>query len=355
MTPGGWLIDRFGPSRMLALLAIGSTVLVAATSLPAWTVLPAAFALSTFLIVRALLGVVNVPMHPAAARAVSTWYLAPRRSWANGCVTAAALVGVAASYPVFGFLIDRFGWPGAFQISAAATMVLAIAWSLGASDGPIENDEPTCDDVARKSGKRAKSPTVVRSLMLLTASYAAVGYFQYLFFYWVQYYFEKVREVGPEKGRLLAMAPTLAMAAGMVLGGWWTHRLQERFGRWRGLAATPVLGMLAGAAFTVIGVFTQSLTGAVVCFALAMGAVGAAEGPFWTVAVAIGGRRGGTSAALFNTGGNAGGLLAPVLTPLFSERLGWQAGFSVASLLCLIGAVCWYWIDPRDCAMEENS
>ena len=35
------------------------------------------------------------------------------------------------------------------------------------------------------------------------------------------------------------------------------------------------------------------------------------EGPFWVTAIELGGSQGGVSAALLNTGGNIGGILAP--------------------------------------------
>ena len=43
--------------------------------------------------------------------------------------------------------------------------------------------------------------------------------------------------------------------------------------------------------------------------------------------------------------GNAGGLLAPVLTPLISQHFGWQAGLGLACGVCLVGAVLWFWVD----------
>jgi dipeptide/tripeptide permease len=69
------------------------------------------------------------------------------------------------------------------------------------------------------------------------------------------------------------------------------------------------------------------------------------EGPFWASAVELGGRRGGSSAALFNTGGNAGGLLAPFVTPWVGERFGWGSAVALGALICLVGVVLWFWID----------
>ena len=69
------------------------------------------------------------------------------------------------------------------------------------------------------------------------------------------------------------------------------------------------------------------------------------EGPFWASAIELGGRRGGSSAALFNTGGNAGGLLAPIITPWVGEQLGWGYAVALGGLICLAGVVLWFWID----------
>jgi MFS family permease len=140
----------------------------------------------------------------------------------------------------------------------------------------------------------------------------------------------------------------LAEAAGMVLGGWLSDRLQRRYGYKRGRAAVPVFGMIASAVFLAGGLLATQPGWIVAWFALAVGSVGMCEGPFWATAIELGGTRGGTSAGICNTGGNAGGLVAPVVTPWVSGHLGWQWGISVGGLVCLIGAVLWWWIDPAE-------
>ena len=105
--------------------------------------------------------------------------------------------------------------------------------------------------------------------------------------------------------------------------------------------------MLAGAACLGLGLLTRQPLWIVVWFSLALAAVGGTEGPFWATAIDIGGRRGATAAGIFNTGGNAGGVVAPIITPLVSTYLGWQSAIALGSAVCLAGVVLWYWIDPR--------
>jgi MFS family permease len=186
-----------------------------------------------------------------------------------------------------------------------------------------------------------------RSLILLTLSYGTVSYFQYLFFYWMSYYFEKVLALEEATSHLYEAVPPLAMAVGMAAGGWLSDQLEKAHGvRW-GRRLVPIGGMIAGAVFLVVGVWTREPVWIVTWFSLALGAVGASEGPFWATAVELGGRRlGGSAAAILNTGGNGGGILAPIVTPWVGQRYGWGTAVAVASVICLVGAVLWLEIEP---------
>src|SRR3989442_905899 len=79
-----------------------------------WIGLAAAAVFVPLLVIRGLAGATSVPLHPGAARSVSLWLPLRERSTANGLVTAGALVGIAVTYPLFGWLMDRVGWPWAF-------------------------------------------------------------------------------------------------------------------------------------------------------------------------------------------------------------------------------------------------
>ena len=80
-------------------------------------------------------------------------------------------------------------------------------------------------------------------------------------------------------------------------------------------------------------------------FLLSMAAIGGTESSYWAQAIALGRMRGGTSAAIINTGGNFGGLLAPIVTPLIAKHFDWHYGLGMASAVCLGGAALWYWIE----------
>ncbi len=369
MIPGGLLIDRVGPRLALTLMGFGTAVFCALTGMVGWGLVAATQVWFTLLAIRSLMGLFTTPLHPACARSVSNWFPEQQRSLANGLVTGAALLAYAFVHPLFGALIDRVDWPGAFLISAAGTVLLTWLWRSKATDRPEQNDSEadaaTASALTSNQGnpilsnirQHEASPIIVagnlrvllhnRSLILLTLSYAAVGYFQYLFFYWMHYYFDEVLRLGKAESRFYAGLPNFAMALCMPLGGWLSDEAQKLFGQRTGLTLVPKVGMMASAALLLLGIFSNQTFWIVTLFTLSLGVLGLCEGSFWTAAVLLGGRRGGTAAAVMNTGGNGIGLLAPMVTPWVGERLGWTWGISLGALVGLAGALCWWWVDPN--------
>ena len=359
MTPGGWFIDRFGTRASLLVVGFGSALCVGLCGIAGFTVASASLMISTLIGIRVLMGVANAPFHPGAAFAISKWIPGPDRARANGFVNAAALGGIAVTYYLFGFMMDRLGWPQAFVVAAAVTGVVAVVWAVYAANGPATHRGVNAEErelIGRSSGSgkpaaarlSAIPPWKKRSVILLTLSYAAVGYFQYLFFYWMQYYFDKQLHLGKDTGRLYATIPTVAMAIGMAAGGWLTDRAQARWGARRGRVAVTVLGMIASAVFLGAGILLKQPALIVTCFSLALASLGTSEGAFWTTATDLGGQQAGVAAAIVNTGGNAGGALAPWLTPRISQAFGFHWALIVACIFCFLGAVLWKWIDPEE-------
>jgi len=345
MLPGGWFIDRFGARAALGAFMLASAVFVALTAgvgrvfhepLAVWIGL---------LVVRSLMGISNAPLHPAAARMVFEHAPPGSRSRANGVVTFAACVGIAATYYVLGTLIERVDWPQALLICSGVTLAVAGVWLWGTrpADAAAVAKPPAAPrlaDMLRLLGRR--------SVLCITLSYAALGFFQYLFFYWIEYYFETVQKQGA-LARLYSTGIVLAMGLGMACGGWLADRVTAVFSR-HGKMLVPAAGLFTAGVVFELGLLCSDMRLTLAAFTAAAALLGACEGPFWTTVVELGGKHGGTAAAVMNTGGNAGGTLSPYLTPLlggyfaahFGEGLGWRLGLSVAGAISILGATLWW-------------
>lgn len=363
MIPGGFFIDRFGPRIALAAMGVGTALFCAFTGMVGWGFIAATQIWISLLVVRSLMGLLTTPLHPASARAAANWFPERQRALANGLITGAALLAYAAVHPVFGSLIDRFGWPNAFLITSVLTAVLALIWFWTASDNPHTlkeladvEAEPSAPPVKANNNAGSEFSALLRnrSLVLLTLSYAAVGYFQYLFFYWMHYYFDEVLRLGKTESRFYAGLPNLAMAICMPVGGWLAEFTARKV-RVAGGTLVPRVGMIASALLLLLGILATQTFWIVLWFTLSLAFLGLCEGVFWTTAVELGGRRGGTAAAIMNTGGNGIGLLAPVITPLVSSQLGWTWGISLGAIIGLAGAICWFWIDPQQRTDEMSA
>jgi MFS family permease len=199
MLPGGWFIDSSGVRVALGMMALFTGLCGVLTGMGAGTFAAAGSLLMYLIVVRSFMGFFTVPLHPASARAVGVWLPPGTQTLANGMITGAALLGIACTPVAFGALIDRFDWPVAFVVTATITTALGLLWFWMTRNLPRGTAERA--QVARSSGLGS------RSLVLLTLSFAAIGYIQYLFFYWVHYYFDSVLVLGKMQSRIFAGLP----------------------------------------------------------------------------------------------------------------------------------------------------
>jgi MFS transporter, ACS family, D-galactonate transporter len=348
MLPGGIFIDRFGVRIALAAMGFGTAMMGALTGSTVF--LTAGSLWLALLGVRAIMGLLTVPLHPASARAVALWVPDSRRSLANGLVTGAALLGIACTPMFFGALIDRIDWPAAFAVTGGCTAMIALVWFRATRSLPQPAPTHGAESCAITWRQMLASP----SLVLLTLSYSAIGYFQYLFFYWMHYYFDQVLKLGKDESRLYYAWPVMAMALTMPLGGWLSDRIQARYGWRAGRAWLAGGAMILAAILLAFGLDAPSPVSKVIFFTISLGSLGLSEAAFWNTAVELGGTRGGTTAAIMNTGGNGIGLLAPVITPLIAIHLSWQAGIGLGGVVAFLGALCWLWILPRPDTNEAH-
>jgi len=355
MLPAGWFIDRVGARATLIVFCFGSAIFVAATSAVGLYCQTATSIWIGLLAVRSLMGLVNSPLHPAAARMVFAHVPPNAKSLANGLVTFAACAGISATYYGFGMLIDRFDWPTAFLVTGWLTLAVALVWTWGTRNVARESHDAVTHSTETDSA--AKSPAgsiwdvlLRRGVICLALSYAALGYFQYLFFYWIQYYIGTVQKLGADVSRQYSTLIMLTMGFGMILGGWLADRMSLRLsGRFR-RGLVPASGMMASGVVFELGLLSSDSRIMVAAFILSAGLLGTSEGAFWTSIVELGRPRGGLAAGLMNMGGNAGGLLSPVATPLmstyfashFGEAVGWRLSLAVAGAVSVVGALLWF-------------
>jgi len=348
--PGGWLGDRIGPRRALALIVTVWSFFTSATAL-AWN----AVSMAVF---RFLFGIGEAGAFPTATRSLSRWMLPAERGYAQGVTHAGSRLGAALTPPLAVLLITAYGWRAPFVVFGALGVVWAAFWYAWYRDTPEEHRRVNQAEreLIRLSLGGPRSPTTRSvpwakilpspTLWLLSLMYFCYGYAISVYLDWFPKYLNDHRGFDLRTMGLYASLPLFAGTLGDLLGGWLSDVRARRSGNLRaarrGVAMTGFL--LAGASI-LPATFTGNAVASVWYTCVAVFALELTVGVSWAIPLDIGGDYAGSVSAVMNMCGNVGGALSPALLAYLVRGYGWEAPFVFTSALCLIAAVLFSRID----------
>lgn len=116
----GLICDRFGTRASLAFFMVWWSI-----SNMLHGFVRSAFGLGAF---RFLLGAGESGNFMASIKAVSEWYPAREKAFANGLINAGAAVGAVIAAPLVVWITERFGWRAAFFITGSFGFVWLLFW-----------------------------------------------------------------------------------------------------------------------------------------------------------------------------------------------------------------------------------
>ena len=102
-----------------------------------------------------------------------------------------------------------------------------------------------------------------------------------------------------------------------------------------------MLSMSAAAAMGLLAVSFKEPYGVIALLTLSLAWLGVSEGIFWTQAAEWGKAASGQSAAIMNTWGNMGGLIAPIAAAWIAASYGWSISIGVDCFLLLGWSASW--------------
>ena len=353
--PGGWLADRFGPRRVIALGTVWWAVFTALTAFVSAKFFAALFIL---LAVRFLLGIGEAVVYPSSNRLVASWIPSSERGVANGWIFAGVGAGAGIAPVLITYILVHHGWRWSFWISALIGLAAGVVWLWLARNKP---DEHPWIDAEETSYIRAGLPASVKAaraltwgtilgsgnVWVITLSYFTYGYVAYIFFTWFFIYLSKVRGLNLKSSAYYGMLPFLAMAVCSPLGGWISDGIARRYGKRAGRCGVACVGMGLCAVFVALGPHAQDARVASVILAGGAGALYISQSAFWSVSSDIAGLSAGSVSGVMNMGNQIGGAVTASLTPLLAVHFGWGASFFVAAALCGVGCLLWLVVDPQ--------
>jgi ACS family glucarate transporter-like MFS transporter len=356
MMPGGHLTDWLGPRFTLTLMGVLSGLFTAAVVLAGKPGLAALLGVVVVLFVARLgLGVVTAPLYPACARMTANWIPVAFHARVQGLVIGGSSIGAAISPLLFTWMMARFQWRGSFVLAAGATVALGILWSLYARDYPRAVTPPVRTPSATALRGAWVDLFANRNLMLLTFAYGTLGYFQYIFFYWIYYYFVEVLHLGSQASAKYTGILFVTEGVFMPLGGFISDRLTRTYGAQIGRRIVPMSGLTLSAGLIYISTVSSGIGTVVACLSLAVGMAACCEGPFWASVTELAGEHVGGAGSILNTGAQIGGFFAPILTPYIGSRAGWSWGLYTGAILALTGVLAIYFSDVRPVKQSANT
>ncbi|HXJ15102.1 MAG TPA: MFS transporter [Candidatus Limnocylindrales bacterium] len=369
-TPGGWLVDRFGPRRVLTVGVLWWGIFTALTASLPTKVWGAVF---FFILVRFLLGAGEAIIYPSSNQFVSQWIPSQERGKANGLIFAGVGAG-AGMAPVFvSYVMVHYGWRSSFWICALIGLLAGIVWYLIARDKPeghpfvnsaeisfIQKDRAANALVGSSTNISApmdkagssvhiswRSILTSKSILAVTASYFCFGYVAWIFFSWFYIYLAKVRGLDLKASAFYSTLPPLAIVACSLCGGAINDALSRAYGKRVGRCGVAFVALLLAAVFLVVGSRAASASVAGIVLSGGAGALYLSQSSYWSVTADIAGESAGSASGFMNMGGQFGGALTASLTPVIAQEYGWTSSFLVAGVLSVAGAMAWLLVHPE--------
>ncbi|MFO0849555.1 MAG: MFS transporter [Gemmataceae bacterium] len=362
--PAGWVGDRYGPARVLAVY------------LCLWSVCTGLMGVATgftgLLLLRLGCGLFEAGAYPLAAAIVGRSVPPADRGWASGWVAVggrlggavapvstawlaaavvvpSAAVAVGGGLTVAGTAATDDGWRTPFIVYGAAGVIGAIVYGWLVRDRRADAAIPPSALPLPPLREMVRS----RPLGLASAVQFASNFAWVFIITLFPDYLKAVYDTPTETRAWYQSLPLYAGIFGMLGGGWVTDRLIRRLGRRWG-RAVPMAGSrgLVGLAYLACPFAPDAETVTallcVVAFATDLGIA-----PLWAYCQDIGGRHVGAVLGWANMWGNLGAFAAPKVLPWLRDVGGWDTAFGVCAGMQAVAAVAAAGIDAARPIRDE--
>ena len=336
--PIGALLDRVGPKK-----ALGAGLLL-------WSAAQAAGGLMTglgpFVAARALLGLGEGPMFPAASAVVRDWFRIGQRTSATGVWNSAPAMAQALAPPVLTLIMTLVGWRWMFICLGLAGVVLAGVWALAYRDRR-RHAAPSAERPAAGWARLFRH----RMTWGLMAGNFGVIYVLWLYSSWLPAYLEIERHLSIKSAGLLSALPFALSIIGSIGGG----LLVDHLGR-QGASLIRAQKAFVGASLLGMGLFTfaaahaASVGWAITDISAALFCNGCATCMAWAI-VATAAPKGyvGALGGIQNFAGYLGGALAPLVTGLIVQATGhFTLALVTGAVIAFASAASYVLLVPRE-------
>lgn len=343
--PGGWLADKFGSRRVIT------------SALAVWSLFTALTGMVTnithMLVVRFVFGAGEGVFPGPVWKIVGSWFSKKDRGTANSCVLTSTTLGPALTPLIVAPLLAMYGWRAVFYLLGALGIVCVyISWryivdkpedfpGISQQEVQIIREQRAADEAASANLEQSIAPKaslweLMKEpriwVMFFGVFFLTVPIWGYMT--WLPTYLVKVRGMNLTRMAVAASIPFFVATVGMLLSGWMSDKFFR--GRRRYLV---IVAELLGAICLYLFYTTPSAEYALLYQSLAAGFLFMALGSIWALPVIyLPENLMGSGSGFVNTGGQLGGLVAPIALGMVIDWTGgnYDAAFKLLALSCLI-------------------
>jgi MFS family permease len=347
---GGWVSDRFGPRRALALSGVVVCLATACTGLVG--------GLGSLIAARVMLGFGEGSAFPTATRALSVWM--PRARWglAQGITHSASRLGNALTPPLVAGLMAYTSWRGSFVTLGLLGLVWVALWWMLYRDDPHTHKSISAAELAQlpsrpSQGDSGNSPSVpwfelARRMLPVTAVDFCYGWTLWVFLTWLPSFFSKNFHLDLKHSALFSSGVLLSGVIGDTVGGAISDCLYRRTGSLQVARRNLILvGMLGAFCFLIPVVLTHDLNTVALCLSAACFFSELVVAPIWSVPMDIAPDYAGSASGMMNFGFGIAGIISPVV---FGGLLDWAGSWTIPFYgsmgLLLLGAALSFFMRP---------
>ena len=361
--PGGWLLDRYGSKKIYGMsLVLWSAMTFLQAFVDGFETTTAVMML---FFLRLMLGLVEAPAFPANGRLAASWFPTSERGMATSIFASAQYFAVVLFSPIMGYIVHAFGWKYVFLFMGGIGFILALGWVktihtpkdhpginkaefdyIEQGGGLVHMDE---DGRADRTPKMKYLKDLMRNRMLMgiyLGQYCIVS-MSYFFITWFPMYLVQARHLDILQVGFISVLPAVCGFLGGLLSGISSDRLLKRGYSLTWARKLPAIIGFVLASSLVLCNFVQSLWLMVPLMALAFFGKGLAAIGWACIADASPKRLTGLSGAVFNTVGNIGSIVTPIVIGyIVGITGGYEAALVYVAAHCILGVITYVFIIP---------
>jgi sugar phosphate permease len=350
--PSGWLAQRWGAGRTLALLSGGWSIVMGLTAL--------AMSFPSLLAARLAMGALQAGIFPCSTMILAVWYPSTRRGFASAVLNSFMLIGGVVASLLTGLLIERLGWRALFFFYALPGLVWACWFAVWFRSRPRDHpgvDEAEQEIIGQEENPPSSGPAPAipwrrifgsTALWLICAQQFCRAGALRLFDQWLPTYLQEARGQQIGDANLWTSLPLLGGVVGGMAGGILSDRVLAHTGSRRAARQGVAIGSLLTCLLCFgLCYLIPDVGGAMMMAGLGVCIMSFSSPCAYALTMDMSGRNLGIIFGAMNMAGNLGSWAFVTFLPLVVRYRGWDAALLVFAAMPVVAILCWLRLNPE--------